>query len=106
MTWVIRNGELIERGSLQDVRPVRQQSGLPCPMVRVDSMNGLQSMQDGKIYESRSQLYRSYADAGVRIFEKGEKPSAPERQKVTKAEVAAALNKVRAGYRPGLSKKA
>ena len=49
-------------------KPTRQRgasSGLPCPMVIRDSMDGdLQSMADGKWYDSKSALRRSYTADG------------------------------------------
>ena len=49
-------------------KPIRQRgarSGFPCPMVIRDSMDGdLQSMADGKWYDSKSALRRSYTADG------------------------------------------
>ena len=49
-------------------KPIRQRgarSGFPCPMVIRDSMDGdLQSMADGKWYDSKSALRRSYTPDG------------------------------------------
>lgn len=49
-------------------KPIRQRvasSGLPCPMVIRDSIDGdLQSMADGKWYDSKSALRRSYTADG------------------------------------------
>ena len=48
-------------------KPIRQRgarSGLPCPMVIRDSMDDIQSMADGRIYDSKSALRRSYTAEG------------------------------------------
>ena len=48
-------------------KPIRQRgarSGLPCPMVIRDSMDDIQSMADGRIYDSKSALRRSYTADG------------------------------------------
>ena len=47
--------------------PIRQRgarSGFPCPMVIRDSMDDIQSMADGRIYDSKSALRRSYTAEG------------------------------------------
>jgi len=47
--------------------PIRQRgarSGFPCPMVIRDSMDDIQSMADGRIYDSKSALRRSYTADG------------------------------------------
>ena len=48
-------------------KPIRQRgarSGFPCPMVIRDSMDDIQSMADGRIYDSKSALRRSYTADG------------------------------------------
>lgn len=48
-------------------KPIRQRgarSGFPCPMVIRDSMDDIQSMADGKWYDSKSALRRSYTADG------------------------------------------
>ena len=48
-------------------KPIRQRgarSGFPCPMVIRDSMDDIQSMADGRIYDSKSALRRSYTAEG------------------------------------------
>lgn len=47
--------------------PIRQRgarSGFPCPMVIRDSMDDIQSMADGRVYDSKSALRRSYTADG------------------------------------------
>jgi hypothetical protein len=106
MTWIIRDGRLVERGSAEEIatryRP--QPAGLPCPMLIRDQLAPVKSMHDGKIYESRSALYRSYREAGVRIIEKGEPQLARNAiSDVKRAEVREALRRVRQGYKPRVS---
>jgi len=48
-------------------KPIRQRgarSGFPCPMVIRDSMDDIQSMADGRVYDSKSALRRSYTADG------------------------------------------
>lgn len=85
------------------VKPERHRgarSELACPMLLRDDIGAVKSMQDGKYYDSRSALYRSYKEQGVRIMEAGEEPSKPERPGFSKSEVAEALQKVKQGYKP------
>lgn len=74
-------------------------------MVISDAIGAIRSMADGKMYDSKSELRRGYKAKGV--IELGNDAASyrakePERPKVTKAEVAAAVRKVKAGYRPRL----
>jgi hypothetical protein len=64
-TFVIRNGELVEKGGPLDVRPVPARSHLRCPMVNMDSIGDLRSMADGKLNSSKSALRRGYKNASV-----------------------------------------
>ena len=48
-------------------KPIRHRgarSGFPCPMVIRDSMDDIQSMADGRIYDSKSALRKSYTADG------------------------------------------
>lgn len=48
-------------------KPIRHRgarSGFPCPMVIRDNIDGLQSMADGRVYDSKSALRRSYTADG------------------------------------------
>ena len=105
VSWLLRNGRLVEKGSREDyaTRPQRGPRGdLPTPYITRDSIDGVKSQADGRTYESRSDLYRSYKQQGVRIVEDGEKPVdyQENRPTVTKADVGEALQKVREGYKP------
>lgn len=105
MSWVIRGEELVERGSKRDFetrRPRGPSSELPRPHVVRDSMDGLQSQQDGNVYESKSQLLRAYKESGVRVFEPGETLQKPERPRITDQEIGEAVQMVRQGYKPEL----
>ena len=106
MTWVIRDGELVERGSMRDIMHVLERRGrpnfaLPTPNLTRDAIAPVRSMNDGKVYESRSQLYESYRRGGVRILEAGEGPRERE-ERITTREVGEAIAKVRQGYKPQL----
>lgn len=77
-------------------------------MVVSDQMDAVRCMADGKFYESKSQMHAVHKAKGL-IEIGNDIPSAmrhaeirPERPRVTKAEIAKAINKVKAGYRPNL----
>lgn len=100
-TFVIRNGELVEKGGPFDIRPRPARSLLPAPMLNMDSIGDLRSMADGKVYSSKSALRRGYKAAGV-VEVGGEAPTRTldNSRPVTKNEVGEAYRKVRAGYKP------
>jgi len=45
--------------------PIWTRSDLPAPMVIIDTMGPVQSMLDGKLYDSKSELRKTYKQAGV-----------------------------------------
>ncbi len=102
MSWVFRNGRLVEKHGPDDIRVPVARSHLPTPYVVSDTLPDLIGHHDGKRYDSKSSLRRSYKQAGV--MELGNDAAsyrAPDvTKKVTKADVAAALRKVKEGYRP------
>lgn len=55
-TFVIRNGELVEKGGPKDVRPAVTRSGLPCPMIISDHMDAVEHPADGQFYASKSKF--------------------------------------------------
>lgn len=57
----------------QYVRPRGPRSHLPAPQVIGDTMDPVQSMLDGKLYDSKSRLRATYREAGV--VEVGNDPS-------------------------------
>lgn len=88
---------------------VRSDGGdLPRPMVISDSMNAMRCMANGKMYESKSQMSAVHKAHGC--IEVGNEIKAttemaakkPDRPRVTKGEIAQALDKVKQGYRPSL----
>jgi hypothetical protein len=60
--FTLDDGRSIYRKAESD-RPKR--SDLPCPMIMSDTMEPVQSMLDGKMYDSKARLRRTYRDAGV-----------------------------------------
>lgn len=64
-TWVMRNGCIVEKGGPLDVRHFPQRSSLPCPRLASDHMAPVQSMLDGRLYDSKSALRATYRAAGV-----------------------------------------
>lgn len=77
-------------------------------MVISDNMDAVRCMANGKMYESKSQMSAAHRLHGC--IEVGNEIEAtmkvaaekPARPRISKAEVAKALNKVRQGYRPDL----
>jgi len=80
-------------------------SGLSAPSVIRDALDGVQNPCDGKVYDSKSAYYRAVKDAGcVIVGNEAEKLMAPSsaRPDVTREEIAQAIHKVEAGYKPRL----
>lgn len=100
-TWVWRNGEMVVKGGPHDPGIQRgPTSDLPSPQLIRDSLPDLKGMHDGRIYDSRSNMYKAYKQAGVRVVEQGEGPAQPQASKISKAEVAEAYGRVKQGYKP------
>ena len=63
MRYVVRNGQLEpKRWS-----PSPARSALPCPAIRSDGMDAIQSMADGQRYDSKSAYYASLKAKGCEI---------------------------------------
>lgn len=79
-------------------------SGLSAPMIISDHLDGVQNPCDGKTYDSKSAYYRAVKDAGCEIVgneaEKIASSISPVRSEVTQDDVATAVRKVEAGYKP------
>lgn len=88
-------------------RPQRgQRSSLAMPVILSDRIEPVQSMADGKTYDSMSALRRTYrADGnpqGIEYTEVGDaERSGPETPKVTKEECAVLLDKFEAAVNRG-----
>ena len=67
------SGELVERDTYYSRQPAPKRSHLPCPRICIDTMAPVQSMLDGKMYDSKSALRATYKAAGV--IEVGNDPS-------------------------------
>ena len=52
-TWVMRNGQLVEKGGPLDVLPSLARSGLPCPQVISDGMDPVQHPCTGEYFASK-----------------------------------------------------
>ena len=106
-SFVWRNGQVVEKNGPLDVRTPAPRSELACPMVIIDTMGETKSMGNGKIYTSKSQLRAHYKRDGY--IEMGSDapttppPRAPIDSKQIKADVVAAYQKVKAGYKPEYS---
>lgn len=103
-TYVLREGKLVAK-HLAPRLPV-QRSAFPTPMLRRDGIDPIQSMADGKTYDSLSDLRRSYrADGnpqGIEYTEVGnEKRTDPVMPRVTKEECAVLLDKAEAAIARG-----
>jgi hypothetical protein len=55
-TWVMRNGQLVEKGGPLDVRPVVARSGLPLPFIASDTMEPIQHPCTGEYLSSKAQF--------------------------------------------------
>lgn len=87
-------------------QPRGERSDFPAPMILSDKIEPVQSMADGKTYDSMAALRRTYrADGnpqGVEYTEVGDaERSGPETPKVTKEECAVLLDKFEAAVNRG-----
>jgi hypothetical protein len=72
---------------------IMTRSDLPAPMLIIDTMEPVQSMLDGKMYDSKSELRRTYKHAGVtevgndpqRLKSTVREKSKPDRRKIKEA---------------------
>lgn len=79
-TWVFRNGELIRKGSPEDIRYRPPRSDLPAPMVVSDHLGDVWNPADGQTYDSKSAYYKAVRAAGCEIMgnDAPTRPSAPQ----------------------------
>lgn len=89
-------------------RTASARSDLPFPRVRSDTMDPIMCMADGKMYDSKSAMSATHKAKGL-IEVGNDIPAAmkhaeirPDRPRVTKSDIAQAVNKVKQGYRPNL----
>ena len=77
-------------------------SSLPAPMLSLDAMAPVQSMLDGKLYDSKSQLRSTYKQAGM--IEVGNDPARHrprEKPKVDRKAIKDTLDRATARYERG-----
>lgn len=76
-------------------------------MIIRDDMPPIQSMASGKTYDSKSAIRAEYKARGlVEVGNDMPDVKQPERPKITKEEIGAAIQKVREGYRPSVETEA
>jgi hypothetical protein len=87
-------------------RVVEARSSLAFPMIKTDHMDAVMCMADGQMYDSKSRMSAVHRERGL-IEVGNDIPAAmelaqkrPERPKVSKSEIGAAIDKVRQGYKP------
>lgn len=104
--WVMMaNGRSAFRKVAGQALPKR--SDFPCPLIRSDNIAPVQSMADGKMYDSMSALRKTYrADGnpqGVEYQEIGDAPmrGGPPKRSVSKQEIADTLDKAEAMFSRG-----
>ena len=99
--WIdLGNGRKVYR-TIPEAAPAR--SSLPVPMLSLDTMPETQSMLDGKMYTSKSELRKTYKAAGM--IELGNEPmkefKRPERDRAgDRAAIERAINDVQNGNAP------
>lgn len=82
-------------------------SDFAAPMIIRDDMPAVKSMASGKMYDSKSAIRAEYKARGlVEIGNDMPDVKQPERPKITKEEIGAAIQKVRDGYRPAVASEA
>ena len=76
-------------------------SEFAAPMIIRDDMPAVKSMASGKMYDSKSAIRAEYRARGlIEIGSDIPEVKQPERPKITKDDIGAAIQKVRDGYRP------
>ena len=76
-------------------------------MIIRDDMPAIKSMASGKMYDSKSAIRAEYKSRGlVELGNDVPDIKQPERPKITKEEIGAAIQKVRDGYRPTVASEA
>ncbi len=107
-TYVYRDGEIIEKYKAHRLyaRGPRNHE-LAAPYVNIDTIDALQSMVDGRVFESKSQLREHYKAHGVREIGtdtagalRDAEEHRPAKPGVTTEEIAQAVEKVKQGYKP------
>ena len=83
-------------------RETGPRSDVAGPIVIRDGMDAIQSMADGKWYESKSAMRREYKARGYQELgnDAPREARGPSKPKVTRDDVGRALAKVKAGYKP------
>lgn len=85
---------------VETLRP--KSSDLPCPMLALDSMEPVQSMLDGKMYDSKAALRATYKAAGM--VEVGNDPARlrpRKRAKPDRTAIKTAVEKAKARFDRG-----
>lgn len=104
MTWVYDPlvGEVVDRVEYDARRPAAKRSHLPCPRIAIDSIEPVQSMLDGKFYDSKSALRATYKAAGV--VEIGNDPSRlkpRQKPKIDRKSVKTSIERAEARFNRG-----
>jgi hypothetical protein len=103
-SWIYdkSTGELVEREEFYARQPAPKRSGLAAPLIMGDSMAPVQSMLDGKMYDSKSALRATYKAAGV--VEVGNDPARlrpRQRPKVDRKAIKDTLDRAAARFNRG-----
>lgn len=63
-------GRFVPKGAILRQRAIaasEKRADFPCPRIVTDGMDGIKSMVDGRVYESKSAYYKSVERAGCAI---------------------------------------
>lgn len=82
------------------VPKTQEQRGASAPFVVSDSMDATWHPADGKKYDSKSKFRRMTRAAGYTEIGNERQQDSRRVERVTKQEIARAIEQVRAGYRP------
>jgi hypothetical protein len=82
------------------VEPVPERSALPAPMLALDTMDALWHPHDGRKYESKSEFRAVTKAAGGEEVGNDVQTDNRRVDRVTKDEVAQAIQMVKQGYKP------
>lgn len=105
-TFVYRDGELVPKHLAPRAPRGPRSDTIAAPYIALDTIDPMRSMLDGKFYESKAELRRTYKSAGVR--EIGNETEAAVKdayqrmpsKPAAKADLIEAYQMVKQGYKP------
>lgn len=99
-TFVYRNGELVPKHEAEPVFARGPRGLVPCPSYISDKLWDIQGQHDGKYYDSKSSLRRSYRENGYVELGNDAPVDTGSRAPDASGDIVQAYKMVRDGYKP------